>query len=47
MVVAWDASDGATHYKVYYSDFHDDSCGVSTGRRPAFLQAVAGDVRGD
>ena len=46
MVVAWDASDGATHYKVYYSDFHDDSCGVSTGGRPAFCRQLAGDVVG-
>ena len=44
-VVTWDPSAGATHYKVYYDDFFDTSCRLSSGR-PSFCELLAGNVTG-
>ena len=43
IVVAWYASQGATHYKVYYDDFFDSNCRISFGR-PSFCEELSGNV---
>ena len=44
-VVTWSVSVGATHYKVYYSDFFGSSCRLSSGS-PNFCELLAGNVTG-
>ena len=44
-VVSWDPSTGATHHKVYYDDFFDSNCRLSSGR-PSFCELLAGNVAG-
>ena len=44
-VVSWSDSAGATHYKVYYDDFFDSSCRLSSGS-PSFCDLLAGNVTG-
>ena len=44
-VVSWSVSTGATHYKVYYSDFFGSSCRLSSGS-PSFCELLAGNVTG-
>ena len=44
-VVTWAASAGATHYKVYYHDFFDSNCKLSSGR-PSFCDELATNVAG-
>ena len=44
MVVNWDESAGASHYKVYYSNFHDESCRLADGGHPAFCEELASNV---
>ena len=45
IVVSWDPSAGAAHYKVYYDDFFDTSCRLSSGS-PSFCELLAGNVAG-
>ena len=44
-VVSWDPSTVATYYKVYYDDFFDSACRMSSGR-PSFCELLAGNVAG-
>ena len=44
-LVSWGPSTGATHYKVYYDDFFDSSCRLSSGS-PSFCELLAGNVTG-
>ena len=44
-VVTWEPSAGATHYKVYFDDFFDSNCRLSSGR-PSFCELLAGNVTG-
>ena len=44
-VVSWSVSTGATHYKVYYSDFFGSSCRLSSGS-PSLCELLAGNVTG-
>ena len=44
-LVSWDPSTGATHYKVYYDDFFDSDCRLSSGR-PSLCELLAGNVTG-
>ena len=44
-VVTWDASTGATHYKVYHDEFFSSSCRLSSGG-PSFCELLAGNVTG-
>ena len=45
VVVTWNPSAGATHYKVYYDDFFGASCRLGFGR-PSFCEELAGNVVG-
>ena len=46
IVVSWDPSAGAAHYKVYYDDFFDSSCRIGSGGSPSFCEELAGNVTG-
>ena len=43
--MSWNASVGATHYKVYYDDFWSTGCSLWFGR-PRFCEELAGNVVG-
>ena len=45
-VVTWDPSTGADNYKVYYDDFFDDNCRLSSSGTPSFCEELAGNVVG-
>ena len=42
--VTWDASENATHYIVYHSDFPADDCGSSPGNSLRFCVQLADGV---
>ena len=44
--VSWNAVSSATHYKVYYSDFFDSNCHLTTFGQPSFCEELAADVPG-
>ena len=44
-LVSWAPSTGVTHYKVYYDEFFDSSCRLSSGS-PSFCELLAGNVTG-
>ena len=43
IVLRWDASDGADSYTVYYHDFFDSNCRLSSGS-PSFCEELATDL---
>ena len=45
-VVSWDPSAGADNYKVYYDDFFDKNCSLSSSGTPSFCEELAGNVVG-
>ena len=45
VIVTWNSSTGATHYKVYYDDFFGASCRLGFGRS-SFCEELAGNVVG-
>ena len=44
IVVSWDAVPGADYYNIYYDDFFDDSCRLSSSGRPSFCEELATNV---
>ncbi|MCY4085309.1 MAG: hypothetical protein OXG37_00070 [Actinomycetia bacterium] len=45
-VVTWDASAGATHYRVFYDEFFADNCELYPDGSPGFCEELAGNVVG-
>ena len=45
-LISWDSSPRATHYKVYYDDSIDFTCGSGSSGTPASCEELAGGVAG-
>jgi len=43
-VVSWDAVSDADYYTIYYDDFFDDSCRLSSSGSPSFCEELATNV---
>ena len=43
-VVSWDSVSGADYYNIYYDDFFDDSCRLSSSGSPSFCEELATNV---
>ena len=46
IIVSWDAVAGADYYKIYYDDFFDSSCRLSSSGNPSFCEELATNVTG-
>ncbi len=44
--MSWDASTGATHYRIYYDDFVASSCRLGISGRPSFCDLLSSNVTG-
>ncbi len=46
IVLGWDAVADASYYRIYYDDFHDSSCRVSSGGNASFCKELATNITG-
>ena len=46
IVVSWDAVAGVDHYNIYYDDFSDSGCSLSSSGRLSFCEELATNVAG-
>ena len=46
IVVSWDTSARAAYYVIYYDDFYESSCRLSSSGRPIYCEKLATDLMG-